>query len=72
MYHRVYAPNGEPFDVTRDRADRLILQEGWTQSKPKAVAREPEPAQNEADSIQETDKPRPRKRKAVSDVLPLE
>lgn len=31
MYVRVYAPNGEPFDVTRECADRLILQEGWTQ-----------------------------------------
>ena len=33
MYVRVYDPNSEPFDVTRDRADRLILQDGWTQSK---------------------------------------
>ncbi len=32
MYIRVYAPDGEPFDVTRERADRLILQEGWTQT----------------------------------------
>lgn len=34
MYVRVYAPNGEPFDVSRDRADRLILEEGWTQTPP--------------------------------------
>lgn len=32
MYFRVYAPNGEPFDVPRDLADKLILQDGWTQS----------------------------------------
>lgn len=31
MYVRVYSPNGEPFDVTRDRANRLILDDGWTQ-----------------------------------------
>lgn len=45
MYVRVYAPNGEPFDVTRERADRLILQDGWTQTKPVAEKRsEPAPA----------------------------
>jgi len=32
MYIRVYAPDGEPFDVTRERADTLILQKGWTQT----------------------------------------
>jgi len=33
MYHRVYSPDGEPFDVhSRDRADHLILERGWTQS----------------------------------------
>lgn len=37
MYVRVYAPNGEPFDVPRERADRLILQDGWTQSAPITV-----------------------------------
>lgn len=42
MYVRVYDPSGEPFDVTRERADRLILQEGWTQSKP-VPAKEPTP-----------------------------
>lgn len=34
MYVRVYAPNGEPFDVSRERADQLILNEGWTQTAP--------------------------------------
>ncbi|QJA42950.1 hypothetical protein [Phaeobacter phage MD18] len=34
MYVRVYAPDGEPFDVPRERADRLILLQGWTQSAP--------------------------------------
>lgn len=32
MYFRVYAPTGEPFDVPRELADKLILQDGWTQS----------------------------------------
>lgn len=40
MYIRVYAPNGEPFDVTRERADKLILQDGWTQTQPQPT---PEP-----------------------------
>lgn len=34
MYVRVYSPAGEPFDVTRERADVLILESGWTQSAP--------------------------------------
>ncbi len=34
MYIRVYAPSGEAFDVTRERADKLILDQGWTQSPP--------------------------------------
>lgn len=34
MYTRVYAPDGEPFDVPRERADFLILQQGWTQTPP--------------------------------------
>lgn len=37
MYVRVYAPNGEPFDVSRDRADTLILENGWTQTAPVAA-----------------------------------
>lgn len=40
MYVRVYAPDGEPFDVPRERADTLILQNGWTQS-PSKPAEEP-------------------------------
>jgi len=32
VYFRVYSPDGEPFDVTRDRADKLLLEEGWTQT----------------------------------------
>ena len=35
MYVLVYSPDGEPFEVTRDRADHLLLNEGWTQTKPK-------------------------------------
>ena len=37
MYCKVYAPNGEPFEVSRDRADKLVLEEGWTQTKPEFV-----------------------------------
>ena len=32
IYNRVYAPNGEPFDVVRDIADHLVLDLGWTQT----------------------------------------
>jgi hypothetical protein len=42
MYVRVYAPNGEPFDVSRDRADHLILNAGWTQSVTQDTAPDPE------------------------------
>lgn len=31
-YKRVYAPNGEPFDVPEDRANNLVLNKGWTQT----------------------------------------
>lgn len=32
LYTRVYAPDGEPFDVVRDVADNLLLNLGWTQT----------------------------------------
>lgn len=57
MYVRVYAPNGEPFDVSRDRADHLILTCGWTQSAP-VVAQEPD-----TDAVAEAEKPKTRRRK---------
>lgn len=39
MTTRVYSPAGEPFDIPRrDLADKLILEEGWTQSAPVAEA----------------------------------
>ena len=53
MYVRVYSPEGEPFEVTRDRADRLILQNGWTQTRPTPVSEDEEP-----------EAPRKRRRKA--------
>jgi hypothetical protein len=35
MATRVYSPAGEPFDIPRrDLADKLILEEGWTQTPP--------------------------------------
>jgi hypothetical protein len=55
MYVKVYAPNGEPFEVTRDRADRLILNEGWTQTAPTIT-----------EMPVETPKPRSRGRKLYS------
>lgn len=33
-YKRIYAPNGEPFDISESRANDLILQKGWTQQPP--------------------------------------
>lgn len=44
-YVTVYSPEGKKFEVaSRDRADKLILEEGWTQNppmeeKPKASSR---------------------------------
>lgn len=55
MYVRVFSPEGEPFEVTRDRADRLILQNGWTQTRP-----EPAPVLDPED---EHEAPRKRRRK---------
>ena len=35
-YVTVYSPEGKKFEVaSRDRADKLILEEGWTQTPPK-------------------------------------
>ena len=34
-YVTVYSPDGQKFEVaSRDRADKLILEEGWTQNPP--------------------------------------
>ncbi len=46
MATRVYSPAGEPFDIPRrDLADKLILEEGWTQTPPvPAPVQEEEPA----------------------------
>ena len=41
MYCKIYAPNGEAFEVSRERANKLVLQEGWTQTKPEFVSVEP-------------------------------
>ena len=35
MYITVYAPDGKMFEVSRDRADKLLLDAGWTQTRPK-------------------------------------
>ena len=43
LYIRVYAPDGEPFDVVRDVADNVILNLGWTQT-PTSPAEEIIPA----------------------------
>lgn len=44
-YVTVYSPDGKKFEVaSRDRADTLILQKGWTQTPPVVEdAVEPEP-----------------------------
>lgn len=34
MYVRIFSPDGEPFEVSRERANNLILNEGWTQTAP--------------------------------------
>lgn len=45
MATRVYSPAGEPFDIPRrDLADKLILEDGWTQTAPvSAPVQEEEP-----------------------------
>lgn len=48
MYYTVYAPDGEMFEVTRSKFEKLVLQDNWTQSPPIVVdekeAPKPEPA----------------------------
>jgi len=58
MYVRVFAPDGEPFEVSRDRADYLILECGWTQTPPiteatAAAVKKPANAGTVADSTSE-------------------
>jgi hypothetical protein len=44
MYVRVYSREGEMFEVTRERADHLLLIEGWTQTAPRdAEPEDPKP-----------------------------
>ena len=43
-YTTVYSPDGKKFEVaSRDRADKLILQDGWTQTKPVIEKKKAEP-----------------------------
>ena len=59
MYVRVYSPEGELFEVPRDRADRLILQDGWTQSP---VTKSPTSADaDEPEPVSESKRRQPRK-----------
>lgn len=45
QYERIYSPDGEPFEVTPDRAAELILNQGWTRQPVETVApAEPERA----------------------------
>ena len=53
MYIRVYAPDGEPFDVTRERADKLILNYGWTQTQPKPVKKKRATTETDVESASE-------------------
>lgn len=36
MYHTVYSPDGEMFEVTRHVFEDVVLNKGWTQTKPVA------------------------------------
>ena len=36
-YHVVYSPDGEFFEVPQHKKEELVLQHGWTQSKPVPV-----------------------------------
>ncbi len=65
MAHRVYSPAGEPFDIPRrDTADKLILEDNWTQTAPVAM-----PAKKE----EKTPKPKRRsRRKSFEEELEAE
>lgn len=64
MATRVYSPAGEPFDIPRrDLADKLILEEGWTQTAPV-----PTPVQEE----EPAPKPKRRSRRETKPVEEIE
>ena len=46
MYVRVYSPKGEAFDVTRERADKLLLEQGWTQTQAVESEHTPDPEED--------------------------
>lgn len=59
MSYRVYSPDNEPFDIaSEDRANDLVLNQGWT--KTPQVAGEPPAVQ--ATVVDEDDKPAARGR----------
>lgn len=35
LYRTIYAPSGEAFEVSPDRADDLVLNMGWSNTAPK-------------------------------------
>ena len=66
MATRVYSPTGEPFDIPRrDLADKLILEDGWTQSAPV-----PKPVEEE--KAPSKPKRRSRRKPAVEETEPKE
>lgn len=66
MATRVYSPAGEPFDIPRrDLADKLILEEGWTQTPPA-----PKPV--ESDKKEDKPKRRTRRTKAAKEEVKSE
>lgn len=73
----VYSPSGEMFEVSESRLQKLVLEDGWTQSKPSAAPPPEEPhvrdIPGEDDDGAERDNvfgaedaPRPRRRKRKS------
>jgi hypothetical protein len=62
MYVRVFSPAGEMFEVIRERADHLLLIEGWTQTAPRDAEPEwdePAPEPEAVEPEPEEDEPAP-------------
>jgi len=66
MAIRVYSPAGEPFDIPRrDLADKLILEQGWTQTAPVSA-----PVQEEEETAPTPKRRSRRKSKPVEEIEP--
>lgn len=55
-YVTVYSPDGQKFEVaSRDRADKLLLEDGWTQTAPVEEKPKAKPATRKKKKVEKTE-----------------